>query len=391
MSRIAAATLVLALTAASASAFVPEFRLLVLPDGTRIEHALVLPEGWQPGKAYPILLALPPGAQDRAMVEAGLQRYWGAHAAKAGWIVVSPVAPDGVMFHQGSERHVPAIAHAMAAAYHAEGGRLHLAGASNGGLSAFRSARQNPELFHSLTVLPGFAPGPADLHGLSELADLPVRMYVGGADTAWLVESRRTSSRLRAVGGRVRMQVFPGEGHAPASLKEGRFMDAMNEVRRELGLMGVKTPQAMADDVAGTFEMLDEDTIAHLLDAFHDAASRGDEEAYFSMFTDEGIFLGTDPGERWTVEQFRTYAHPYFSEGRGWTYTPKERNVIVSSAGGTAWFDELLENEKYGTCRGTGVALRTVEGWRIAQYSLTFLIPNEGAEAAIEAARQAAE
>lgn len=391
MTRLAAATLLLALIASSASAFVPEFRLLVLPDGTRIEHALVLPEGWQPGKAHPILLALPPGAQDRAMVEAGLKRYWGEHAAKAGWIVVSPVAPDGVKFHEGSERHVPALAHAMIAAYHAEGGRLHLAGASNGGRSAFRAIRQEPELFHSLTVLPGYAPGPQDLHGLNELGQIPVRMYVGGADTAWLVESRRTASRLRAAGGRVQLQVFPGEGHVPPSLDGGHLMDLLDEIRVELGLIGLKVPQVPATDIAGTFEMLDEDTIARLLDAFHDAASRADEEAYFSAFTDEAVFLGTDPGERWSVDDFRAYAHRIFSEGRGWTYTPVERNIVVSTAGGTAWFDELLENEKYGTCRGTGVVQRTTEGWRIAHYSLTFLIPNAGAEAALQAARDATE
>ena len=389
MKRLALAALVSLALALPARAFVPEFRLLVLPDGTRIEHALVLPEGWQPGKAYPILLAFPPGDQSREMVQAGLERYWGEHAAKAGWIVASPVAPDGVLFHEGSEVHVPALVHALVAAYHAEGGRVHAAGASNGGLSAFRSVLEDPELFHSLVVLPGFAATPQDLHGVDRLADLPVRMYVGGADTPWLVQSRRTEQRLRAAGGRVRLQVFPGEGHAPKSLEGGRVMRILNEVRTELGLAGVAAPQTTADDVAGTFEMLDEDAVAILLDAFHQAASRADVEGYFSLFTPEAVFLGTDPTERWTLEEFRAFAEPRFREGRGWTYRPVERHVVVSSAGGTAWFDELLENETYGTCRGTGVAQRTTQGWRLAHYSLTFLIPNEGAAAALQAARDA--
>ena len=45
-----------------------------------------------------------------------------------------------------------------------------------------------------------------------------------------------------------------------------------------------------------------------------------------------------------------------------------------------AWFDELLDNAKYGRCRGTGV-LRKMEsgkgGWKIVQYNLTLTIPNE--------------
>lgn len=45
--------------------------------------------------------------------------------------------------------------------------------------------------------------------------------------------------------------------------------------------------------------------------------------------------------------------------------------------GATAWFDELLANDAYGTCRGSGVLLLTESGWRIAQYNLSIPIPNE--------------
>ena len=37
----------------------------------------------------------------------------------------------------------------------------------------------------------------------------------------------------------------------------------------------------------------------------------------------------------------------------------------------------MLWNDTYGVCRGTGVLVLTEEGWRIAQYHLTFPIPNE--------------
>ena len=37
----------------------------------------------------------------------------------------------------------------------------------------------------------------------------------------------------------------------------------------------------------------------------------------------------------------------------------------------------MLWNEKYGTCRGTGVLVLTEKGWRIAQYHLSFPIPND--------------
>ena len=100
-----------------------------------------------------------------------------------------------------------------------------------------------------------------------------------------------------------------------------------------------------------------------------------------------GVFLGTDPGERWTVRSFRAYAHPFFAAGKGWTYLPKERHLSID--GDLAWFDELLDNAKYGACRGTGVLKRIDGKWLIEQYSLTFLVPNSVAEKVTKISRAA--
>ncbi|MDX2148848.1 MAG: nuclear transport factor 2 family protein [Planctomycetota bacterium] len=119
------------------------------------------------------------------------------------------------------------------------------------------------------------------------------------------------------------------------------------------------------------------------LDRFHGAAARADSDAYFALFAPDGVFLGTEASERWSVADFRTYAEPYFSQGKGWTYVPVEggRHLNFDTARDYAWFDELLRNEKYGLCRGSGV-LRLVRDssrptWLIVQYNLHFPIPNE--------------
>ena len=49
------------------------------------------------------------------------------------------------------------------------------------------------------------------------------------------------------------------------------------------------------------------------LDAWHEAAARSDEAAYFELMTRDAVFLGTDAMERWTCEQLRAYAHEPFS------------------------------------------------------------------------------
>ena len=114
-----------------------------------------------------------------------------------------------------------------------------------------------------------------------------------------------------------------------------------------------------------------------VLDAFHAAASAADEERYLAVLAPHAVFLGTDGGERWEGDEYRAFVHRYFSQGKGWTYVPSSRSITVAADGRTAWFDERLENEWYGECRGTGV-LQLHEGeWKIEQYNLTIPIPNE--------------
>ena len=120
-----------------------------------------------------------------------------------------------------------------------------------------------------------------------------------------------------------------------------------------------------------------EAAIDEVLSSFHAAASEANGDLYFSLFADGAVFMGTDAAERWSVDQFKAFAEPYFSQGRGWTYTKTERHIFVSAEGTTGWFDEVLWNEAYGTCRGTGVLIRTEDGWRISQYNLTIPIPND--------------
>ena len=113
-----------------------------------------------------------------------------------------------------------------------------------------------------------------------------------------------------------------------------------------------------------------------VLDDFHDAASKADGARYFGHFATDGVFLGTDATERWTVDEFKAYAKPHFDKGKGWTYKTTERHVDVDVKGVYAWFDELLANEKLGPCRGSGVLRRESGVWKIVQYNLSIPIPN---------------
>lgn len=119
-----------------------------------------------------------------------------------------------------------------------------------------------------------------------------------------------------------------------------------------------------------------------VVDRLHELATAADGPAYFDLFTPDARFVGTDATERWSVEQFRAYAMPYFSQGRGWTYHPRERVVTVLDipCQCIASFDELLDNDAYGVTRGSGVLVRTDGGWKIQQYVLSYAVPNDVAK-----------
>ena len=111
-----------------------------------------------------------------------------------------------------------------------------------------------------------------------------------------------------------------------------------------------------------------------LLNGLHLDAHRGNFESYFDRYSTDAVFLGTDKTERWTIEKFKAYAKPAFSDGHGWTYSVIERNW--EGDGNTRWFDEILLNEKLGHCRGTGVVELINGEWKISHYALTMLVPN---------------
>jgi len=119
------------------------------------------------------------------------------------------------------------------------------------------------------------------------------------------------------------------------------------------------------------------ESVGAVLDQMHEAAAAADADRYFDVFAKDAVYIGTDAGERWDMTAFRAYVAPYFDRGQGWTYRPSDRHVTIGGDGKTAWFDELLENDKYGTARSSGVLVRNDGGWRIEQYRLGFPIPNE--------------
>jgi hypothetical protein len=113
-----------------------------------------------------------------------------------------------------------------------------------------------------------------------------------------------------------------------------------------------------------------------LLDSFNVAAANADYERYFSYFSADAVFIGTDATEHWDIDSFKVWAKPYFDKKHTWNFLSMQRNIYFNKAGNLAWFDELL-NTQMKICRGSGVVVREGKEWKVSQYVLSMTIPND--------------
>jgi len=113
------------------------------------------------------------------------------------------------------------------------------------------------------------------------------------------------------------------------------------------------------------------------------AAAQANFNDYFGAIHQAGRFLGTDATERWTKVEFSKFSKPFFDKGKAWDFKPKDRIVFIDVGGKYAWFDEVLDTWM-GPCRGSGILMKTTDGWKIMQYNLAILVANGDVSAYLE-------
>lgn len=202
--------------------------------GVTVQYKVVLPNGFDPAKTYPAVLAFPPGGQDMDMVDATLSGNYRAEAERRGYIVVEPSAPGGVLFFEGSEKIFPAFLTKLLADYKIADGKFNVAGNSNGGLSAFLVASKYPQYFVSVTGFPGFLDNvtPQQTTALSKLC---IHMFAGALNSGWPEAMRDQAAKFRAAGYNVSFALEPGQPHVIRTLTgagAARLFDQFDAARR---------------------------------------------------------------------------------------------------------------------------------------------------------------
>lgn len=118
-------------------------------------------------------------------------------------------------------------------------------------------------------------------------------------------------------------------------------------------------------------------SIDQMLTRFRNAAENADGKEYFGCLDKDGIFLGTDEKERFTLETLKATFGPNFEKGMGWKRDIKQRYIFVGPNNQIGWFEEHAQRENLGAMRTTGVVRKTEDGWKIVQYNVSFPVPNE--------------
>lgn len=200
-----------------------------------VDYKLVLPDGYDPAKAYPAVLVFGGGPQTMRTVDGTLSRNFRAEAEKRGYIVVAPAAPNGELFFQGGDRIFPEFLDMILADYPVEGGKFHVAGPSNGGIAALHVAAEFPEYFVSATAFPGYLWQPTETK-LRALGPICVFMYVGELDEyKWHGEMEREVNYLADAGTVARYSLELGQPHRLETLagaNAGRLFDGFAEAAR---------------------------------------------------------------------------------------------------------------------------------------------------------------
>src|SRR5262245_10341086 len=198
------------------SAAVPASAELIEKSGTfgglKLTYKVVLPDGYDATRTYPTVLVFTGGPQTLQMAANTLESDWRKEGERRGYILVSPGTPDGSLFFEGADRVFPQFLEQLLRDYNVKSGKFHVAGHSNGGLSAFHVAARYPQYFTTLTGYPGLLDGP-DVGKTAALKSMCIFMHVGDQDAGWMTSMQRQADDLKKQGFKIQFTVEKNQVH----------------------------------------------------------------------------------------------------------------------------------------------------------------------------------
>jgi predicted esterase len=206
--------------------------------GIAVHYKIVLPKNYDASKPYPGVLGFGGGPQTMSVVENVIARNFRDEAEKRGYIVVVPAAPNDQLFFEGGERIFPEFLKQILTDYKIRDNKIHIAGPSNGGISAFHVASLNPDYFLSITAFPGYLweETPAHIQAISKMC---IHMFVGELDPmGWQPLMQKQAAEFRAKGMTATYTVEKGQPHrldTLAGANAARLFDLFDQEKNGCG------------------------------------------------------------------------------------------------------------------------------------------------------------
>jgi predicted esterase len=125
---------------------------------------------------------------------------------------VSPAAPVGTLLYEDGAKIFPEFLDMVRRDYKPRGGRMHAAGYSNGGVTAFYVASTYPKYFWSVTGLPGLLRDSSD-DNIEALESTCIDMWVGGNDAGWRDKMAKQVALFQRKGYTTRFRVMENQNH----------------------------------------------------------------------------------------------------------------------------------------------------------------------------------
>ena len=217
--------------------------------GTTVHYKVVLPNNYDPAKAYPGILAFGGGPQTMNTVDSILDRNFRDLAEKRGYIVIAPAAPNDQLFLDDGAKIFPEFLKQILADYKIQDGKFHIAGPSNGGISSFHIAALNPQYFLSITAFPGFLPDETSPY-IQAISKMCINMFVGEVDPmGWQDLMQKQALDFRSRGMTAQYTVEKGQPHRIETLagpNASRLFDIFAQAQHGCDKLTLNDPKAKA-------------------------------------------------------------------------------------------------------------------------------------------------
>ncbi len=181
-----------------------------LEDGSVLNVFIVKPS---PASDQPSpLVVLMGGGPGNASISQDTSRWLGSGFAQRGWIVAVPISVNNRSF-RGSANNalIVQLINALQKRDDVSGGKVLLAGVSNGGMSSLEIARRHPEKYFGVAAIPAVSDAKTRNDSLK---DFPVYLRIGGEDTlGWADQFDATVASLTEAGVKLDAEILEGAPH----------------------------------------------------------------------------------------------------------------------------------------------------------------------------------